>query len=121
MIRIAVLPVPIPQNVRPGASWLIVAIAAAVTGASRVPATATPVPSRIVDVRVAATANIAYTSLQIIWLSANQAWVNPSRSASTTYSMSSGREAMQMPKSIAEAWQTAPSRPGVEAPGPIGR
>ncbi len=59
MIRIAVLPVPMPQKVRPGASWLIVPIAAAVTGASLVPATATPVPRLMVDVRTAANASIA--------------------------------------------------------------
>ena len=39
----------------------------------RVPTIDTPVPNRIREVRVAATAKHAYTSDQIIWLSANQA------------------------------------------------
>ena len=56
MIRIAVLPVPMAQNTLPGAISLIVACAAAVTGAGRVGATATPVPIRMVVVRVAARA-----------------------------------------------------------------
>jgi hypothetical protein len=48
--RMAVWPVPMPRNTRPGASWLIEAIECAVTGASRVGATATPVPSRMREV-----------------------------------------------------------------------
>ena len=59
MIRIAVFPVPIPQNVRPGAIWLIVAIDAAVTGAGRVAATDRPVPICMVEVRSAASAIVA--------------------------------------------------------------
>ena len=66
MMRMAVFPVPIPQKVRPGAIWLIVAIDAAVTGAGRVAATDTPVPIFIVVVRSAASVAQAYTSLQII-------------------------------------------------------
>ena len=56
MIRIAVLPEPIPQNTRPGAIRLIVACAAAVTAAGREPATATPVPMPMRDVRAASSA-----------------------------------------------------------------
>ena len=52
-------PVPIPQNTRPGAMRLIVACAAAVTAAGREPATATPVPTRIVLVRSAISAIVA--------------------------------------------------------------
>ena len=59
MIRIAVFPVPMPRNVRPGARALIVAIDAAVTGAGRVPETDTPVPSWMVLVRSAASASVA--------------------------------------------------------------
>ena len=59
MMRIAVLPDPMPRNVRPGASRLIVAMPAAVTGSGRRPATATPVPNRMRSVRVAATASVA--------------------------------------------------------------
>ena len=57
--RMAVLPVPTPQKVRPGASALMVAMAAAVTGAGRVPVTATPVPRRMREVRTAAKASAA--------------------------------------------------------------
>ena len=56
MIRMAVLPEPIPQNTRPGAMRLMVAWAAAVTAAGRDPATATPVPMPIRDVRAASSA-----------------------------------------------------------------
>ncbi len=59
MMRIAVLPVPMPRNVRPAASALIVAMDAAVTGAGRVPETDTPVPIWIVLVRCAASAKVA--------------------------------------------------------------
>ena len=59
MSRHAVLPLPTARNVRPGASRLIVAIAAAVTGAIRVPTTDTPVPSLMCVVRVAASARHA--------------------------------------------------------------
>ena len=55
-------PVPIAKKVRPGASALMVAIECAVTGAKRVEAMATPVPSLIRDVFDAANANIAYVS-----------------------------------------------------------
>ena len=48
MALMAVLPVPIPRNVLPGAILFIVAIAFAVTGANLKPATATPVPILIV-------------------------------------------------------------------------
>jgi len=57
--RLAVLPAPMPKNVRPGASALMVAIPAALTGAGRVPLTATPVPSRMRLVRTAASASAA--------------------------------------------------------------
>ncbi len=43
--RRAELPVPMPRITRPGAIRLIVARALAVTGAVRVPAIATPVPT----------------------------------------------------------------------------
>ena len=59
MTRIAVWPVPMPRNTRPGASLLMVAIECAVTGASRTPATDTPVPSRMREVLAAASANTA--------------------------------------------------------------
>ncbi len=59
MIRIAVLPVPKPRKVLPGANALIVAIDAAVTGAGRVPDTDTPVPIFIFDVRSATKAKAA--------------------------------------------------------------
>ena len=57
--RIAVWPVPIPRNTRPGAIRLMLAMEWAVTGAMRVPAIATPVPSWIVDVCCAARAIVA--------------------------------------------------------------
>ena len=59
MTRIAVFPEPTPRNVRPGASALIVAMLDAVTGAGLVPETATPVPKRIVEVFLAASASVA--------------------------------------------------------------
>ena len=59
MTRIAVWPVPMPRKMRPGASLLMVAIEWAVTGASRTPATDTPVPSRMREVLAAASANTA--------------------------------------------------------------
>ena len=59
MTRIAVLPAPTPKKVRPGASELMVAMPDALFGAGRVPVTATPVPSWIVLVRVAARAKAA--------------------------------------------------------------
>ena len=55
----AVFPVPMPQNTRPGARRLIVAWAAAVTALARVPATATPVPSWMRSVRSAIKAMVA--------------------------------------------------------------
>ena len=54
--RWALLPAPIPRNVRPGAIVLIDAMLWAVTGGIRVPATDTPVPIRIRSVRSAASA-----------------------------------------------------------------
>ena len=59
MTRIAVWPVPIPRNVRPGAIRFTVAMECAVTGAIRVPTIATPVPSWIREVRCAARASVA--------------------------------------------------------------
>ena len=59
MTLIAVFPAPTPKKVRPGARAFIVAIPAALTGAGRVPVMATPVPSLILLVRVAATASVA--------------------------------------------------------------
>ena len=47
MARIAVLPVPTPRKVRPGARRLMVAMALAVTGAMRKAGIATPEPTRI--------------------------------------------------------------------------
>ena len=49
MLRIAVLPVPTPRNVRPGAKRLTVAMAFAVAGATR-NGIATPEPTRILSV-----------------------------------------------------------------------
>jgi hypothetical protein len=46
MLRIAVLPVPIPRNTRPGARRFRVAIAATCTGGMRVPQIAVPGPMR---------------------------------------------------------------------------
>ena len=48
--RMAVCPVPMPRKTRPGAMRLMEAMECAVTGAMRVPAMATPVPSRMVEV-----------------------------------------------------------------------
>ena len=59
MTRIAVWPVPRPRNVRPGASWLIVPMECAVTGAIRVPAIDTPVPMCMRFVFTAASASVA--------------------------------------------------------------
>ena len=59
MTRMAVLPAPTPKKVRPGASALIVAMPAAFTDAGRVPVMATPVPSLMREVRVAAKASVA--------------------------------------------------------------
>ena len=44
MVRMAVLPVPMPRNTRPGAIRLSVAIAATCTGGMRVPQIAVPGP-----------------------------------------------------------------------------
>jgi hypothetical protein len=57
--RQPVLPLPMARNVRPGAIRLIVAIAPAVVVGRRRPATATPVPSRMRRVRLAARASVA--------------------------------------------------------------
>ena len=59
MTRMAVFPEPTPKNVRPGASALMVAMLDAVTGAGLVPETATPVPMRMLEVFLAASANVA--------------------------------------------------------------
>ena len=47
IVRIAVLPVPMPRCTRPGASRFSVAIAATCTGGIRVPQMAVPGPRRI--------------------------------------------------------------------------
>ena len=52
--RMAVWPVPMPRKTRPGAMRLMEAMECAVTGAMRVPAMATPVPRRMVEVWCAA-------------------------------------------------------------------
>ena len=57
--RIAVWPVPRPKNTRPGASAAMLAMEWAVTGAIRVGAMETPVPSLIREVLTAANANTA--------------------------------------------------------------
>ena len=59
MMRMAVWPVPMPRKARPGARRLMDAIEWAVTGASRVPGMATPVPRRMRDVLAAASASTA--------------------------------------------------------------
>ena len=59
MTRMAVWPLPMPRNTRPGARRLIEAIEWAVTGAVRVPGIATPVPIWIVRVFAAASASVA--------------------------------------------------------------
>ncbi len=59
MLRIAVLPVPMPRCTRPGASRLSVAMAATCTGGMRVPQMATPGPRRSREVWRAARASTA--------------------------------------------------------------
>ena len=59
MLRIAVLPVPMPRNTRPGAIRLSVATAATCTGGIRVPQIAVPGPMRSVRVARAARASTA--------------------------------------------------------------
>ena len=82
-MRIAVLPDPMPQNTRPGASRFIVAWAAAVTGANRRPATATPVPMSMRAVSLAISAIVAKQSDHSIGLSATHTRAYPSSSART--------------------------------------
>ena len=83
IVRHAVCPVPNPNMTRPGASSLIVAMEWAMTGGMRVPTMVTPVPSRIRSVCSAASARQAYTSEAMSCESTNQAFENPSCSAST--------------------------------------
>ena len=59
MLRVAVLPVPMPRYTRPGASRFSVAIAATCTGGMRVPQMAVPGPSRSRVVCRAASASTA--------------------------------------------------------------
>ena len=59
MLRIAVLPVPMPRNTRPGASLFSVAMAATCTGGIRVPQMAVPGPIRRRRVSRAASASTA--------------------------------------------------------------
>jgi len=59
IVRIAVLPVPMPRCTRPGASRFSVAIAATCTGGIRVPQMAVPGPRRIRRVCRAARASTA--------------------------------------------------------------
>ena len=73
IVRIAVLPVPVPKKTRPGARRLIVAMPEAATGASRSPGMASPEPSRIVWVCSAATAIVAQIFERIRWVSENHA------------------------------------------------
>ena len=70
----AVLHVPNPRKVRPGASRLMVAMLFAVTGAIRVPVIETPVPILMVRVYWAARAGVAKQSLHIIYVPVIQAW-----------------------------------------------
>ena len=65
-VRRAVLPVPIPKIIRPGASSLIEAIEQAVTGAIREAGLVTPGPRKIFLVFTAHSARDAYTSLNSI-------------------------------------------------------
>ena len=55
--RSALLAVPMPRNVRPGARWLSVATEFAVTGAIRVSGLVTSVPRLMVDVTCDASAS----------------------------------------------------------------
>ncbi len=52
--RRAEKPVPTPKSIRPGANWLSVANALAVTAAMRFDGTSTPVPRRMREVFTAA-------------------------------------------------------------------
>jgi len=69
MVRRAVLPVPTPRKVRPGAIRLMVAMALAVTGAMRNAGMATPGPTRIVEVRSATNVRTDHRFDRIIGLS----------------------------------------------------
>ena len=69
MARRAVKPVPTPKSMRPGASWLSVASALAVTGAMRLDGTSTPVPSRMRLVWTAAAPMATKQSALSIWVS----------------------------------------------------
>ena len=84
-----VLPVPKATKQRPGATMLSVAIPAASVGARRNPGTATPMPSFMVLVCIAATVRKTKASERISPLSVTHKWVKPSFSASVTYSISS--------------------------------
>ena len=59
MLRMAVLPVPMPMKIRPGAIRFRVATAAACTGGMRVPVIAVPGPRRMRLVWRAASASTA--------------------------------------------------------------
>ena len=91
MLRIAVLPVPTPRNVRPGAKRLTVAIAFAVAGATRNPGIATPEPTRILSVRSATNAIITHRFDRNRGLSHTQQKSYPWSSAWTAKSISSNR------------------------------
>ena len=69
MARRAVKPVPTPKSMRPGASWLSVASALAVTGAMRLDGTSTPVPRRMRRVLTAAAPMATKQSALSIWVS----------------------------------------------------
>ena len=69
MARRAVKPVPMPKSMRPGASWLSVASALAVTGAMRLDGTSTPVPRRMRRVLTAAAPMATKQSALSIWVS----------------------------------------------------
>ena len=84
----AVLPVPTPKNVRPGAIALIVAMAFAVTGAIDRAGMATPGPTAMRLVLSATSASSAQRFERIIGLSHTQQKSYPTFSAWTTRSTS---------------------------------
>ncbi len=84
MDRSALLAVPMPRNVRPGARALSVAMELAVTGAIRVSGLVTMVPRAMVLVCEAASARNWYGSLNNNGPSPTPKWVKPKSSACFT-------------------------------------
>jgi hypothetical protein len=81
MDRNALLAVPIPTKVRPGARAFSVAMELAVTAGMRVTGFVTQVPSLIVLVFLAARARYWYGSLNSNWPSPTPKWLAPTSSA----------------------------------------